>query len=269
MNRTLVIGGLVALAVLLGVASWLLMGGRKDATTTTLTDTPLPEGPIALNPVNIVTKTGTTETPDGRTLNILFSDFELRGSGKEVKGAVFSTTWHLRLQPGERVAVATADLRGFMSSSAARHEPPPAPAPAADAEAPPADSTATQPAVTPPGPPPPPKPVAGDGVATVFVYVGGAASSVQWRDASGEGANRIQTQAAVFNDDQRQLRSGGTIPITVTVELDANGSTESVVQIDSVDLRLFIDNVPEPAPVAPTEPEPVAPAPPPPAPVNP
>ena len=44
MNRTLVIGGLVALAVLLGLGSWLLVGGRKDSSTTSQEAT-IPEGP--------------------------------------------------------------------------------------------------------------------------------------------------------------------------------------------------------------------------------
>ena len=80
MNRTLVIGGLAALAVLLVLASWLLIGGRKD-TSTSSTEATIPEGPMALNPVSVITKTGTTEGSDNRTLNVLFSDFELRGSG--------------------------------------------------------------------------------------------------------------------------------------------------------------------------------------------
>ncbi len=265
MNRTLVIGGLVALAVLLGLGSWLLVGGRKDSSTTSQEAT-IPEGPMALNPVSVITKTGTTEGSDNRTLNILFSDFELRGSNHEVKTAVFSTTWHVKLQPGERVAVATADVKGFMSSSAA--QPQPAAQPAAAPSSTEATGTTTQPAAT-PTPPPPPKPVAGEGIATVYVSVAGTASSSQWRDSNGEGSDRIQTQAAVFGDPAHELRNGGEIPVTVTVELNANGSTESVAKIHSVDLRLFVDNVPEAAPAPTTEPAaPPAPAPTP-APTNP
>src|SRR5258705_1830798 len=118
MNRTVIIGGLAALAVLLGLASWLLLKGHNPSPTTT-DETQLPEGPMALNPVSVITKTGTKEGEDNRTLSVQFSDFELRGSGHEVKTAVFSTTWHVKLQPGERVAVATVDVKGFMSASGA------------------------------------------------------------------------------------------------------------------------------------------------------
>ncbi len=270
MNRTLVIGGLVALAVLLGLASWLLIGGRKTSTTTT-EEAAIPEGPMALNPVSVITKTGTTPGADNRTLNVLFSDFELRGSGHEVKTAVFSTTWHVKLEPGERVAVATVDVKGFMSSSGA--QPQPAPQPAATATAP-ATDTSTTPAAAPapapaPTPAPPPRPVAGEGIATVFVSVDGTTSSSQWKDPNGEGSDRIQTQAAVFADPAHELRNGGEIPVTVTVELNANGSTESVAKISSLDLRLFVDSVPEPAPAAPDSGTATPPATPPtPAPTN-
>ena len=170
MNRTLVIGGLAALAVLLALASWLLIGGRNSAPSSTQEAT-IPEGPMALNPVSVITKTGTTEGADNHTLNVLFSDFDLRGSNHEVKTAVFSTTWHVKLQPGERVAVATVDVKGFMSSSGAQPQAVAQPA----AEATPTDAatpaTTSQPAAAPP-PPPPPKPVAGEGIATVYISVG-------------------------------------------------------------------------------------------------
>jgi hypothetical protein len=275
MNRTLVIGGLAALAVLLGLASWLLMGGHKASTPTT-EEAQVPEGPMALNPVSVITKTGTKEGEDNRTLNIVFSDFELRGSGHEVKTAVFSTTWHVKLQPGERVAVATVDVKGFMSASGAQ----PQPAPVVSTTTPPpttTDGTTPPPATapTPAAPPPPPKPVGGEGVATVFVAVGGTTSSSQWKDSNGEGSDRIQTQAAVFADPAHELRNGGEIPVTVTVELNANGSTEAVAKISSLDLRLFVDNVPEPAAATTTTEEPgstttpPATTPPTPAPTNP
>lgn len=275
MNRTLVIGGLVALAVLLGLASWLLIGGRKTATPTPDEVAMMPEGPMALNPVSVITKTGTTPGSDNRTLNVLFSDFELRGSNHEVKTAVFSTTWHVKLEPGERVAVATADVKGYMSSSGAQPQPP-QPQPAAESATPTvtttdttATSTTTPPAPA-PTPAPPPRPVAGEGIATVFISVGGTASSAQWKDTNGEGSDRIQTQAAVFADPQHELRNGGEIPVTVTVELNANGSTETVAKINSLDLRLFVDSVPEPTPPptdSGTTPAPATPATP--APTNP
>ena len=211
---------------------------------------------MALNPVSIITKTGTTPSADNRTLNVLFSDFELRGSNHEVKTAVFSTTWHVKLEPNERVAVATASVKGFMSSSGAQPQPV-AIAPATTPAPTTTDSsttTSTAPAPTPAAPPPPPRPVAGEGIATIFITVDGNTTSTQWHDANGGGADRIQTQAAVFADSAHEMRNGGEIPVTVTVELNSNGSTESVAKISQLDLRLFVDNVPEPAPApAPTE----------------
>jgi len=190
MNRTLVIGGLVALAVLLGLASWLLIGGRKDSSTTSQ-EAAIPEGPMALNPVSVITKTGTTEGSDNRTLNVLFSDFELRGSNHEVKTAVFSTTWHVKLQPGERVAVATADVKGFMSSSAAQPQPvaPPAASPSATG----ATAPTAQPAAT-PAPPPPPKPMAGEGLATVYVSVAGTAVTTTVSPSPSDGSSTSSTK---------------------------------------------------------------------------
>jgi hypothetical protein len=258
MNRTLVIGGLVALAVLLGIASWLLIGGRKP-TSTTPEEMVAQEGPMALNQVAIITKTGTTPSADNRTLNILFSDFEVRGSAREVKTAVFSTTWHVKLEPGERVAVATASLKGFMSSSGAQ------PLPVAQPVAtPPATTDGATPAATAQPAPvtaPPPRSVAGEGKATIFISVDGNTSTTQWNDANGNGSDRYQSQAVVFADPAHEVRNGADIPITVTVELDANGSTESVAKISSLDLRLFVDTVPEPTPPAETTtPETPAPA---------
>jgi hypothetical protein len=252
MNRTLVIGGLVALAVLLGIASWLLIGGRKP-TTATPEEVAAQEGPMALNPVSIITKTGTTPSADNRTLNVLFSDFEVRGSSHEVKTAVFSTTWHVKLEPGERVAVAAASVKGFMSSSGAQPQPVAQPAPAPT----PATTDGTTPATTAPAPvtapAPPPRPVAGEGIATIFISVDGNTATTQWRDGNGSGSDRFQSQAVVFADPAHEVRNGADIPVTVTIELNANGSTESVAKISSLDLRLFFDSVPEPTPPAPAE----------------
>jgi hypothetical protein len=206
-------------------------------------------------------------------LSLLFSDFELKAAGNDVGSAVYSTTWHLKLQPGERVVVATADVRGFMSSSGARPEPTPVAAPATPTE--PA-TTSTEPttgaaatAPQPATPPPPPKPVAGNGVATVVVTVAGRSSTLQWRDTTGEGANHTESVATSFVSAPAELRNGGAVPVTVSVELNSNGSTNSITQIDSLDLRLFVDNVPEPTPVVPAEPAPATPSEQPATPTNP
>ena len=82
MNRTLVIGGLAALAVLLGLGSWLLIRGHGPGTPSS-TETTAAEGPMAINPVSIISKAATTEDAAAHKLNIVFSDFELRGSGRD------------------------------------------------------------------------------------------------------------------------------------------------------------------------------------------
>jgi hypothetical protein len=147
-----------------------------------------------------------------------------------------------------------------MSSSGAQPQPAVAVAPATTpaTTTPTVTDSSTPGATTAPAPAPapaaPPRPVAGEGIATIFITVDGNTTSTQWRDSNGGGADRVQTQAAVFSDPAHEMRNGGEIPVTVTVELNSNGSTESVAKISQLDLRLFVDNVPEPTPApAPTE----------------
>ena len=117
MNRTVVIGGVGAAVVLLGGAAYLLMGGKSSTSTSdqaALED----QGPIKLNPVEVITDNGTNESPDGRTLTITFPKFDLNAKSGETTSAVFSTTWRLKLAPDERALVAVASLNGYMKSTA-------------------------------------------------------------------------------------------------------------------------------------------------------
>lgn len=271
MNRTVVIGGVAAVAVLLGLAAWLLWSGRSPSGPGGPGSSEM-QGPIALNEVDVVTDHGASQSEDGRKLNVTFPKFELVAKGGETKSAVFSTTWRLKVGPDERVLVATATLNGYMKSSA----PPPAALPAATTTAatpapattPPADATTTPPAdaaatpapsdaaagttpatpVQPPAAPAPAKPVAGDGVARVVVSFGGETSISEWKDVTGEGGEHRLAKAVAFTTGS-DLREGGTIPVTVTVELSGGSVGDTMARINAIDLQLFAESAPI-APVA-------------------
>jgi len=259
MNRTVVIGGVIAVAVLLGVAAWLLIGGKSGTSTSeqaALED----QGPIKLNPVEVITDHGANESPDGRTLTISFPKFELNAKSGETTSAVFSTTWRLKLAPDERALVAVASLSGFMKSTAT---PTPVAAPVAAPETttpsqpattepatPPADGT-TPPAEEPAKPaatPPPAKPVAGDGSARVVVMLGNETSVTEWFDITGIGADHKLSKAVAFVGAPADLRNGSTVPVTVTVELSGATSAETLAKINGIDLKLFAESAPLPQP---------------------
>src|SRR5262245_6284434 len=105
MNRTVVIGGVVAVAALLGIAAWLLLGGKSTTETGTQT---IAEnaGPIALNLVTVVTDHNASESENGRKLHVTFPSFELTAARGQTTSAVFSTTWRIKLAPDERALVA-------------------------------------------------------------------------------------------------------------------------------------------------------------------
>lgn len=258
MNRTVVIGGVVAVAVLLGLAAWMLWSGRSPTGPGGQTAAEM-QGPIALNHVDVVTDHGASQSEDGRKLNVTFPKFELVAKGGETKSAVFSTTWRLKVGPDERVLVATATLNGYMKSSA----PPPAALPAAppaapttaaapaptpaDGTTPPSDATATPtpttPAEQPPAAPAPVKPVAGDGVARVVVSFGGETTVSEWKDVTGEGGEHRLAKAVAFTTGA-DLREGGTIPVTVTVELSGGSVGDTMARINAIDLQLFAESAP-------------------------
>jgi len=261
MNRNVVIGGVVAVAILLAVAAYFLISGRTTSTTGE-TPTGEPAGPIALNNVTVVTDHSTSQSEDGRTLSVTFPKFELAAKGGETTSAVFSTTWRLKLAPEERAVVAAVSIKGYMKS-AGTPAPAPAPvtttqpavaaAPAAEgtaaATAPPAEGTtppAEQPAAA-PAPAAPAKPVAGDGVARVIVSIGGDISITEWRDWNGEGAEHKVSKAVAFASAGTDLRDGATVPVTVTVEVFGATANETLARLNSLDLRVFPENAPLPS----------------------
>ena len=260
MNRNIVIGGIAAVAVLLGVAAWLLIGSKWMSSTA-----PQPvaenQGPIALNPVEVIIDHGAIESPDGRTLNITFPKFELNAKSGETTSAVFSTTWRLKLAPDERALVAVASINGFMKSvqtPAPVVAPAPAPATAPQPEAATAPATApvadgSAPAAAPPAAPAEPvlaKPLAGDGVARVIVTLGRETSVSEWIDVTGEGAARKLSKAVAFPGVPADLRDGSTVPVTVTVELSGGSSGDASAKVAGIDLRLFAESAPLPQPEA-------------------
>lgn len=279
MNRSLVVGlGVAAVAVLVGLAAWLLLGGRPS--TTTPSDQPAADaGPIKLNLVTVVTDHAASESDDGRKLTITFPSFELSAGSGQTTSAVFSTTWRLKLGADERAVVTSARLAGFMKSAEpTAATPPPAPEPtvssATPAEAPPAtppaDGSATAepaatPSTTPPSQPatpaPAPKAIAGDGVARVIVTLGNETYVSEWMDATGEGASRMIAKAAALTEAPIDYRNGSTIPVSVTLELSGGHEADAQAKINSLELQLFAESAPQGQP--PAEPAPTQPAPPP------
>ena len=282
MNRNVVIGGVGAAAVVLGGGAWYLLsggsiGGRGPTTTE-------PQGPIALNVVNVITEHGATQTDDGRKLSISFPKFELTAKAGETTSSVFSTTWNLKVGADERVLAVAGTVSGFMKSSSpgmtaapaapatpasgtpapvtTPGETPPATssttAPAADAAAP-ATPGATTPVEQPkPATPAPAKAVAGDGVARLIINVGGETTVTEWRDANGEGADRKVAKAVAFTAATHDLREGATIPVTISLEVSGGGANETLARVNNIDLILFAENAPLPKPDAPAATTPAA-----------
>lgn len=260
MNRNVVIGGIAAVVLLLGAASYLIFFNGRSSTTGSDQANLEDQGPVTLNPVAVITEHTANQSEDGRRLTLGFTNFELLAKAGETTSAVFSTTWHLKVGPDDRVVVAAATLNGFMKSAGT---PPPAPAPVvAPAAAPVADPAA----VTPPAPATPaeqpvqpatpvaPAPVAGDGVARVIVALGSEATVTEWRDAAGTGADRKISKAISYAGASADLRNGGTIPVTITIELSGGASAETLAKLNSIELQLFVESAPVPVPVADTAP---------------
>ncbi len=260
MNRNVVIGGIAAVVLLLGAASYLIFFNGRSSTTGTDLANLENQGPVILNPVSVITDHTANQSEDGHRLNLGFANFELLAKEGETTSAVFSTTWRLKIGPDERVVVASATLNGFMKSTGTPLPAPvPAPAPAAAPQPDPAAATqpATGTAATPveqPTKPATPSPVAGDGVARVIVAFGSEATVTEWRDAAGTGADRNLSKAISFSGASADLRNGGTIPVTVTVELSGGASAETLAKLNGIDLQLFVESAPLPAPVADTAP---------------
>jgi hypothetical protein len=255
MNRNVLIGGGVAGALALGAAGWYFLGGAPGSRTGTETAGE-DQGPIALNPVAVVTDHSASQSEDGRMLSVTFPKFELVAKGGETTSAVFSTTWRLKLGANERAIASIASLQGYMKSAGT---PPPTPTPAAPPTAQPAvaDSGApaapaegaTPPAEKPaaaPAPAAPAKPVAGDGVARVVVTIGGETSVTEWRDWTGAGGEHQLSKAAAYVGTSADLRDGALVPVTVTVEVAGNTSTETISRLSSLVLRVVAEEAPIP-----------------------
>lgn len=274
MNRNVMIGGVAAVAVLLGTAGYLIFAGRGPGSSGE--GAPAGEqGPVTANAVSVISEYTNNLSQDGKRLNLGFPAFELKAKAGETASSVVSTTWHIKLPADERVVVATATINGFMKSTG--NPPPAAPAPAAPAEAqpaaapagtatapaeapatpaaapatPPADGAAATPAETPakPAPAAPAGPVAGDGVARITVTVGGEASVSEWRDQSGSGTNRRLSRAASYIAADKDLRDGGLVPVTVSVEVSGGTALETLARINSIDVQVLTESAPLPAPV--------------------
>lgn len=264
MNRNVLIGGGVAGALALAAgAGWYFFGGSSGPGSGPGAAGE-EQGPIALNPVAVITDHSASQSEDGRMLSVMFPKFELVAKSGETTSAVFSTTWRLKLGANERAIAAIASLQGYMKSAGT---PPPAPAapPATPAAAPPAAEPAVADSTTPPAdgttppveqptatPPPaaPAKPVAGDGAARVIVAIGGETSVTEWRDWTGAGAEHQLSKAVAYVGTPADIRNGATVPVTVTVELAGNTSTDTLARLSSLVLRIVAEEAP--IPVEPT-----------------
>ncbi len=269
MNRTVLFGGVAAVVVLLGTAGYLIFAGRGPGGPGAGTGTEA-SGPVTANPVSVITEYTKNLSQDGKRLNLGFPGFELKAKAGETTSSVVSTTWHIKVPADERVVVATATINGFMKSvgtppvepaqpaaGAAPADTAATPAPAAEAPAaepaaapatPPADGAAATPAETPAKPPAAPVgPVAGDGFARLIVAIGSEASVTEWRDHTGTGTNRKLSKAVSYVGSDADLRDGGSIPVTVTVEVSGATSAETLAKLNSIDLQIFTESAPLPA----------------------
>jgi 2-oxoglutarate dehydrogenase E2 component (dihydrolipoamide succinyltransferase) len=277
MNRTVLFGGVAAVVVLLGTAGYLIFAGRGPAGTGVGTGTEV-DGPVTANPVSVITEHTNNLSQDGKRLNLGFPGFELKAGAGQTTSSVFSTTWNIKVPDDERVVVATATINGFMKSVGTppvESAQPPADAtpagtaatPAPAAEAPAAEAPAAEPAATPATPPAdgaaatpaetaakpaaaPVGPVAGDGTARLIIAIGSEASVTEWRDYTGTGTNRKLSKAVSYVGSEADLRTGGLIPVTVTVEVSGATSVETLAKLNSIDLQIFTESAPLPAPVA-------------------
>jgi len=276
MNRNVLIGGFAAVAVLLGTAGYLIFVGRNSGGAGGA-NTGEGQGPESLNQVSVVTEHTSNLSQDGKRLSIGFPAFELAAKSGETTTAVFSTTWHIKAAPDDRVVVATSSLSGFVKSTGNPPPPPanPAPADGAKPAAAPAAADGATPAATPAAPateapaagapaadgaatpakpaaaPVQAGPVAGDGVARVIVAIGSEATVSEWRDATGAGAQRALSKAVSYIGATSDLRDGGSIPVTVTIELHGGTAMDSMVKLNALDLQVFTESAPLAPPPAP------------------
>ncbi|MFN8947363.1 MAG: hypothetical protein ACK5YG_06570 [Alphaproteobacteria bacterium] len=275
MNRNVMIGGVAAVVVLLGTAGYLIFAGRGPGGGGE--GAPAGElGPVTTNAVSVISEYTNNLSQDGKRLNLGFPAFELKAKAGETTSSVFSTTWRVKRPADERVVVATATLNGFMKSTGNPPVVAPAPAvpeaaapaaapadgaaaPAATPETaapaaatPPADGAAATPAEAPakPAPAAPAGPVAGDGIVRISVALGSEASITEWRDHTGTGLNRRLSKAVSYIAADKDLRDGGLVPVTVTVEVSGGTALETIAKLNSIDVQVLTESAQLPAPAA-------------------
>jgi hypothetical protein len=90
-------------------------------------------------------------------------------------------------------------------------------------------------------------------VARVIVTIGTETTVSEWIDITGEGADRKLSKAVSFVGAS-DMRTGSTVPVTVTVELSGGTTGDATAKINAIDLKLFAESAPlptaEPAPAA-------------------
>jgi hypothetical protein len=92
-------------------------------------------------------------------------------------------------------------------------------------------------------------PVAGDGVVRLVVTVGGEATVTEWRDPTGAGLNRRVSKAVSYIAADKDLRDGGLVPVTVSVEVSGGTALETLAKLNSIDVQVLTESAPLPAPV--------------------
>lgn len=185
---------------------------------------PPPPSPIVTDAAKLITTSAATVAPNGRSLSVRFSDFQLRASSGDNKSGVFTASWPLKLGQDEVVVVALADMRGMMMANA------------------------RTPAAVPGQPVPAPQ--AGDAVATVQLSLGSATQSVTWNGKEDSGRRKTVTLAAPFSGGP-DFRAGSRIPLTISARLTGMTSEQAMLAIDSLDVTLIVENRPVPQPPAP------------------
>jgi hypothetical protein len=81
------------------------------------------------------------------------------------------------------------------------------------------------------------------------VTLGGEATVSEWRDLTGNGLNRRLSRAVSFIAADKDVRDGALVPVTVTVEVSGGTSVETLAKMNSIDVQLFTESAPLPAPV--------------------
>ena len=82
-------------------------------------------------------------------------------------------------------------------------------------------------------------------MARVIVTIGTETTVSEWVDITGEGADRALSKAVSFVGAS-DMRTGSTVPVTVTVELSGGTTGDAMAKINAIDLKLFAESAPLP-----------------------